>query len=49
MTGMEVRTGICKFVVGKRKRKIPLVRARCKWDLNIKTDVMEICWRGGLY
>ena len=45
MTGMEVRTGICKFVVGKRKRKIPLVRARCKWDLNIKTDVMEICWR----
>ena len=25
--------------MGKRKRKRPLVRARCKWDLNIKTDV----------
>jgi len=31
--------------VGKRKRKRALGRARCKWELNIKTDVMEIFWR----
>jgi len=42
---MEVRTGVCKLLVGRRNRKKPLGRARCKWELNIKTDVLEICWR----
>jgi len=45
VTGMEVRTGLCNFLVGKRKGKRQLGRARCKWDFNIKTDVIEICWR----
>jgi hypothetical protein len=42
---MKVRTGVCEVLVGKRKRKRPPGRARCKWELNIKTDVMNICWR----
>ena len=44
MTGMEVRTAYARFWWGK-VRKRPLGRARCKWDLNVKTDVMDICWR----
>ena len=31
--------------MGKRKRKRPLGRSICKWELNIKTDVMVICLR----
>jgi hypothetical protein len=31
--------------LGKLKRKRPLGRARCRWELNIKTDVMAICLR----
>jgi hypothetical protein len=42
---MKVRTGVWEVLVGKRKRKRPLGRARCKWEWNIKTDVMNICWR----
>jgi hypothetical protein len=42
---MKVRTGVWEVLVGKRKRKRPPGRARCKWELNIKTDVMDICWR----
>jgi hypothetical protein len=45
VTGMKVRTGVCKVLVGKHKRKRPLRRARCKWGFNIKRDVMEICRR----
>jgi len=37
-------TGVCNDLVGKRKGKRQLGRARCKWDFNIKTDVIEICW-----
>jgi hypothetical protein len=33
---MEVKTGVCKVLVGKCKRKRPLGRARYKWDFNIK-------------
>jgi len=41
---MKVRTGACEVLVGKPKRKRPSGRARCKWVLNIKTDVMDILW-----
>jgi hypothetical protein len=30
---------------GKTLKRRPPGRARCKWEFNIKTDVMEICWR----
>ena len=45
VTGMELKTGLCKVLVGKRKGKRQLGRARCKWEFKIKTDVIEICWR----
>ena len=45
VTGVGVRTGVCEVLVGKLKTKRPLRRARCKWELNIKKDIMEICWR----
>jgi hypothetical protein len=40
-----MREGVWEVLVGKRKRKRPLGRARCKWELKSKTDVMDICWR----
>ena len=45
VTGMEMKIGVCKVLVGKRKRQKTLGRPRCKWELNTKTDVTEICWR----
>jgi len=45
VAGMEVKTGVCKVLVGRRNRKKPLGRAAFKWELNIQTDVLEICWR----
>jgi hypothetical protein len=42
---MNVRTGVWEVLVGKRKIKRPLGRARCKWDFNINLDAMEIFWR----
>ena len=45
MTGMEVMTGVCEVLVGRRKRKKPLGSATCKWELNTKADVLEVCWR----
>jgi hypothetical protein len=40
-----VRTDVCKVLVGKCKRKRQFGKVRCKWDLNIKRDIMEIYWR----
>jgi hypothetical protein len=42
---MDLRKGLCKFLVGKRKRKRPRERTSCKWELKIKTDIIEICGR----
>jgi hypothetical protein len=42
---MWVRTGVCKVLVGKRKRKRQLGRARFKRDFNIKRGIVEIFWR----
>jgi hypothetical protein len=42
---MKVRTGVYEVLVGKLKTTRPPGRARCKWEVNIKTDVMDICWR----
>jgi hypothetical protein len=46
---MKVRTGLWEVLVGKCKRKKSPERARCKWDLNIKTDVTDICCRNGVH
>jgi hypothetical protein len=32
--------------VGKPVVKRPLGRPRRRWDFNIKTDLMEVRWRG---
>ena len=42
VTRIKVRAGVCEVLVGKRKRKRLLGRARCKWEFKFKTDVMEI-------
>jgi hypothetical protein len=42
VTRTKVRTGVCEVLVGKPKRKRPLERARCKWEFQIKIDVMKI-------
>jgi hypothetical protein len=42
---MVVTTGVCKVLVGRRKRKKPLGSDTRKWELNIKADVLEVCWR----
>ena len=42
---MNLRAGVCDVLVMKRKRKRLSGRASCKWVFNIKTDVMDICWR----
>jgi hypothetical protein len=44
VTGIEVRSGVWDVLAGKRMRKRPLGRARCKRDLNIQKNVMTISW-----
>jgi hypothetical protein len=34
-------------LVGKRERKRPLERPRCKWEDHIKMDLQEVGWAGG--
>jgi hypothetical protein len=45
---MEERRGAYRDLVGKPERKRPLVRPRCKCEDNIKMDLQEIGWKGGL-
>jgi hypothetical protein len=33
-------------LVGKPEGEGPLIRPRCRWEDNIKTDVTEIGWEG---
>jgi hypothetical protein len=33
-------------LVGKPERKRPLGRSRCRWEDNIRMDLMEIQWDG---
>jgi hypothetical protein len=36
----------CSVSVGKSEGKIPLGRASCRWEDNIKMDLREIGWGG---
>jgi len=40
-----VHTG---FLVGKPEGKTALVSPRCRWEDNIKTDLQEVGWEGGM-
>jgi hypothetical protein len=45
----EDERGVCRTLVGKPKRKRPLVRPRRRWEDNIKTDLQEVgsgLWTG---
>jgi hypothetical protein len=39
---------VYKLLVGKPERKRPLGRPRLRWVNNIKRDLVEIGWSGGL-
>jgi hypothetical protein len=43
---MGMRRGIYRVLVGKPKRKRPLVRIRRIWEDNIKTEFQGIEWEG---
>jgi hypothetical protein len=39
---MEEGRGVCRVLVGKPERKIPLGRPRLRWEDNIKMDLQEV-------
>ena len=39
---MRERRGIYSVLVGKREGKRPLGRPGCRWEDNIKTDLLEV-------
>jgi hypothetical protein len=39
---MREGRGIYSILVGRPEGKRPLKRCRCRWEDNIKTDIMEI-------
>ena len=39
---MRERRGIYSVLVGKREGKRPLGRPGCRWENNIKTDLLEV-------
>jgi hypothetical protein len=43
---MGAKMNAYKILLGKRKRKSPLGRHRCRWDDNIKLDLGERGWGG---
>jgi len=42
------RKGSYKGLVGKRERKGPLARPRHRWKDNIRMDLKEVGWGGGI-
>ena len=42
---INLRAGVCDVLVMKRKRKMLPGRSSCKWVFNIKTEIMDVCWR----
>ena len=42
MARMEEGRGVHKVLLGKPEGKRPLVRPRCRWEDNIKTDLQEV-------
>jgi hypothetical protein len=42
MARMGEGRGVYRVLVGRRERKRPLGRSRCRWEDNIKMDLREI-------
>jgi hypothetical protein len=45
---MEVRRGAYRDLVGKPEGRRPLGRPRLRWEDNIKMDLREVGWEGGM-
>jgi hypothetical protein len=45
---MRDRRKVYRVLVGKPKRKRPLVRPGCRWEDGFKMDLREIGWRGAV-
>jgi hypothetical protein len=48
VTQMGEKRNACRILVGKPHRKRPLGRSRVRWVNNIKTDLGNIKWGGGV-
>jgi hypothetical protein len=42
------RRGVYRALVGKPQGKRPFGRPRRRWEDNIKVDIHEVEWRGGM-
>jgi hypothetical protein len=48
VAGIGERRGAYMVLVGKPERRRPLGRPRRRWEDNIKMDLREVGWRGGM-
>ena len=48
VTRMGERRDAYRFLVGKPEGKRPLGRPRHRWDDNIKMNLQEVGWGGGM-
>ena len=46
---MGERRDVCRVLVGKSEGMRPLGRPRHRWEINIKMDLQEVGWGGGIY
>jgi hypothetical protein len=45
---MGERRGLCRALVGKPEGRRPLERPRRRWENNIRMDLREVGWGGGM-
>jgi hypothetical protein len=43
---MRARRGVQVVLVGRPDGKTPLGRPRRRWEINIKTDLQKVGWKG---
>ena len=48
VAGMGDRTGVYRVLVGKPEGKKPLRRSKHTWKDDMKVDLQEVGWRGGM-
>jgi hypothetical protein len=41
---MGERRGVYRALVGNPEERRPLVRCRCRWEDNIKMDLVDVGW-----
>ena len=46
---MGDRKGVYRVMVGKPEEKRQLGRPSHRWEDNIKMDLQEVCWGGGVW